>query len=163
VSEQLPAPSTALRSQVADLRAELSEARAGKESRCRLSALIKGLPGGVLVLDSTATSKMQPGGRDCWGAAAAQSFAAVLARAATGAGGGTGEHLELHSGRFANLSRRGIAQRRRKWCCWPMYRSHLMQVLFDAPARLLTLGELAAGLAHQIRTPLAAACCTPRR
>ena len=35
--------------------------------------------------------------------------------------------------------------------------SHLMQVLLARQQRLLTLGELAAGLAHQIRTPLAAA------
>ncbi len=35
--------------------------------------------------------------------------------------------------------------------------SHLMQVLLTRQQRLLTLGELAAGLAHQIRTPLAAA------
>jgi two-component system, sensor histidine kinase FlrB len=35
--------------------------------------------------------------------------------------------------------------------------SHMMQVLLARQQRLLTLGELAAGLAHQIRTPLAAA------
>ena len=35
--------------------------------------------------------------------------------------------------------------------------SHLMQTLLTRQQRLLTLGELAAGLAHQIRTPLAAA------
>src|SRR6202000_3524260 len=35
--------------------------------------------------------------------------------------------------------------------------AHLMQVLLTRQQRLLTLGELAAGLAHQIRTPLAAA------
>ena len=35
--------------------------------------------------------------------------------------------------------------------------SHLMQVFLPRQQRLLTLGELAAGLAHQIRTPLATA------
>jgi two-component system, sensor histidine kinase FlrB len=35
--------------------------------------------------------------------------------------------------------------------------AHLMQVQLARQQRLLTLGELAAGLAHQIRTPLAAA------
>jgi two-component system sensor histidine kinase FlrB len=35
--------------------------------------------------------------------------------------------------------------------------AHLMQVMLARQQRLLTLGELAAGLAHQIRTPLAAA------
>ena len=35
--------------------------------------------------------------------------------------------------------------------------SHLMNVFLTRQQRLVTLGELAAGLAHQIRTPLAAA------
>ncbi len=35
--------------------------------------------------------------------------------------------------------------------------SHLMNVFLARQQRLLTMGELAAGLAHQIRTPLAAA------
>ncbi|HMD29507.1 MAG TPA: ATP-binding protein, partial [Steroidobacteraceae bacterium] len=35
--------------------------------------------------------------------------------------------------------------------------AHLMQIFLTRQQRLLTLGELAAGLAHQIRTPLAAA------
>ena len=37
--------------------------------------------------------------------------------------------------------------------------THMMQVLLARQQRLLTLGELGAGLAHQIRTPLAAPCC----
>ena len=53
VSEQLSGAFDSLRSQVAQLRAELGEAHAGKEHlAARLSALIKGLPGGVLVLDA---------------------------------------------------------------------------------------------------------------
>ena len=52
VSEQLSGAFDSLRTQVAQLRADLSEAHAGKEHlAARLSALIKGLPGGVLVLD----------------------------------------------------------------------------------------------------------------
>src|SRR5882724_10933793 len=53
VSEQLSGAFDSLRTQVAQLRVELGEARAGKEHLAgRLSALINGLPGGVLVLDS---------------------------------------------------------------------------------------------------------------
>jgi two-component system sensor histidine kinase FlrB len=53
VSEQLSGHFESLRAQVAQLRAELGEAHAGKEHlAARLSALIKGLPGGVLGLDS---------------------------------------------------------------------------------------------------------------
>jgi len=160
VSEQLSGAFDALRAQVADLRAELSEARAGKEHlAARLSALIKGLPGGVLVLDSGGNiQECNPVARELLGEPLlAQSFAAVLARAATGAGGGTGEHLELHSGRFANLSRRELHSGGEVVLLADVTESHLMQVLLTRQQRLLTLGELAAGLAHQIRTPLAAA------
>jgi two-component system sensor histidine kinase FlrB len=160
VSEQLSGAFDALRTQVADLRAELGEARAGKEQlAARLSALIKGLPGGVLVLDSEGTiQECNPVARELLGEPLlAQSFAAVLARAATGAGGGTGEHIELRSGRFANLSRRELHSGGEVVLLADVTESHLMQVLLTRQQRLLTLGELAAGLAHQIRTPLAAA------
>ena len=53
VSEQLSGAFDALRGQVAQLRHELNEAHAGRDSlAARLSALIEGLPGGVLVLDA---------------------------------------------------------------------------------------------------------------
>jgi two-component system sensor histidine kinase FlrB len=160
VSEQLSGAFDALRAQVADLRAELSEARAGKEHlAARLSALIKGLPGGVLVLDSDGNiQECNPVARELLGEPLlAQSFAAVLARAAAGAGGGTGEHIELRSGRFANLSRRELHSGGEVVLLADVTESHLMQVLLTRQQRLLTMGELAAGLAHQIRTPLAAA------
>jgi two-component system sensor histidine kinase FlrB len=160
VSEQLSGAFDALRAQVADLRAELSEARAGKEHLAsRLSALIKGLPGGVLVLDSDGMiQECNPVARELLGEPLlAQSFAAVLARAATGAAGGTGEDIELRSGRFANLSRRELHSGGEVVLLADVTESHLMQVLLTRQQRLLTLGELAAGLAHQIRTPLAAA------
>ena len=160
VSEQLSGAFDALRAQVADLRAELSEARAGKEHlAARLSALIKGLPGGVLVLDSDGNiQECNPVARELLGEPLlAQSFAAVLARAAAGAGGGVGEHTELRSGRFVNISRRELHSGGEVVLLADVTESHLMQVLLARQQRLLTLGELAAGLAHQIRTPLAAA------
>ena len=53
VSEQLSGAFDSLRNQVARLRADLGEAHAGRDHlAARLSALLKGLPGGVLVLDS---------------------------------------------------------------------------------------------------------------
>ncbi len=111
-SGQLSGAFDALRAQVAELRAELGEARAGKEHlAARLSALITGLPGGVLVLDSGGEiQECNPAARELLGEPLlAQSFAAVLARAAIGAGGGgLGEPIELRSGRFANVSRREL-------------------------------------------------------
>ena len=160
VSEQLSSAFDSLRAQVAQLRGELGEAQAGKEHlAARLSALIKGLPGGVLVLDSRGEIlECNPVARELLGEPLlAQSFAAVLARAATGAGAGLlGEHTELRSGRFVNISRRQL-QSGEVVLLTDVTESHLMQVLLTRQQRLLTLGELAAGLAHQIRTPLATA------
>ncbi|HEY5264099.1 MAG TPA: ATP-binding protein [Steroidobacteraceae bacterium] len=160
VSEQLSGAFDSLRAQVAQLRAELSEAHAGKEHlAARLSALVKGLPGGVLVLDgggnilecNPAACELLPGEP-----LLTQSFAALLARAVVGSGG-MGEHTELRSGRFVNISRRELSSGGEVVLLTDVTESHLMQVFLTRQQRLLTLGELAAALAHQIRTPLAAA------
>jgi two-component system sensor histidine kinase FlrB len=164
VSEQLSGAFDSLRTQVAQLRAELGAAHAGKEHlAARLSALIAGLPGGVLVLDGAGEIlECNPAARDLLGEPLlAQCFAAVLQRAATagtgvGAGGGA-EHTELSSGRFVNISRRDLDSGGEVVLLTDVTESHLMQVFLARQQRLLTLGELAAGLAHQIRTPLAAA------
>jgi two-component system, sensor histidine kinase FlrB len=158
VSEQLSGAFDSLRSQVAQLRQELCEAHAGKEHlAARLSALIAGLPGGVLVLDSGGLiQECNPAARDLLGEPLlAQVFTEVLARATVSAG--VGEHIELRGGRFANVSRRELPTGGEVVLLTDVTESHLMQTLLTRQQRLLTLGELAAGLAHQIRTPLAAA------
>jgi two-component system sensor histidine kinase FlrB len=160
VSEQLSGAFDSLRTQVAQLRVELGEAHAGKEHlAARLSALINGLPGGVLVLDSAGDiQECNPVARELLGEPLlAQPFAAALARAAAGAGVVGGEHTELRSGRFINISRRELPSGGEVVLLTDVTEAHLMQVFLTRQQRLLTLGELAAGLAHQIRTPLAAA------
>ena len=71
--------------------------------------------------------------------------------------GGGDDRIELSSGRFLNVSRRNLAGGGEVVLLTDVTESHLMQVLLARQQRLLTLGELAAGLAHQIRTPLSAA------
>jgi len=159
VSEQLSGAFESLRGQVAQLRTELGDARAGKEHlAARLSALVKGLPGGVLVLDANGVIlEYNPAAAELLGEPLlGQAFAAVCARATIGSQG-IREHAELRSGRFVNLSRRDLANGGEVVLLTDVTESHLMQVLLSRQQRLLTLGELAAGLAHQIRTPLAAA------
>jgi len=88
----------------------LGEAHAGKEHlAARLSALIKGLPGGVLVLDAGGEIlECNPAARELLGEPLlARGFNAVLARATVNAGA-VGEHTELRSGRFVNISRREL-------------------------------------------------------
>src|SRR5579883_3169334 len=159
VSDQLSAAFAALGAQVAQLRDELREAHAGRAHLAdRLAALIEALPGGVLVLDA--------GGQvlECNPAALAllgeplrgMNYAAAFARNRAGASA-LGEPTELRSGRFVNVSRRALSGGGEVVLLTDVTESHLMQRLILRQQRLLTLGELAAGLAHQIRTPLAAA------
>ena len=160
VSEQLSGAFDSLRTEVTQLRGELGAAHAGKEHlAARLSALIAGLPGGVLVLDSAGEIlECNPAARELLGEPLlAQPFEAVLERAAAAGAGGAGEHTELRSGRFVNISRRELQSGGEVVLLTDVTESHLMQVFLTRQQRLLTLGELAAGLAHQIRTPLAAA------
>jgi two-component system sensor histidine kinase FlrB len=85
-----------------------------------------------------------------------QSFTSVLARAAANADESP-EHRELRTGRFVNISRRELIQGGEVVLLTDVTESHRMQVFLARQQRLLTMGELAAGLAHQIRTPLATA------
>jgi len=159
VSEQLSDAFDALRTEVAQLRGQLGEAHAGKEHlAARLSALITGLPGGVLVLDAAGEiQECNPAARELLGEPLIQqAFADVMTRAAAGVSG-VGEHTELRTGKFVNISRRELASGGEVVLLTDVTESHLMQVFLARQQRLLTLGELAAGLAHQIRTPLAAA------
>jgi two-component system sensor histidine kinase FlrB len=159
VSEQLSGAFESLRGQVAQLQSELGEARAGKQHlAARLSVLIKGLPGGVLVLDSLGRiQEYNPAAVQLLGEPLlGQLFTAVLARAAVNARS-VGEHAELRSGRFVNVSRRDLKDGGDVVLLTDVTETHLMQVFLTRQQRLLTMGELAAGLAHQIRTPLAAA------
>jgi two-component system sensor histidine kinase FlrB len=159
VSEQLSGAFDSLTGEVAQLRLQLQEAHAGNAHlAARLAALVKGIPGGVLLLDSLGDiQECNPGASDLLGdPLLGQSFAAVLARAAANPGGAV-EHTELRNGRFVNISRRHLSGSGEVVLVADITESHMMQVLLTRQQRLLTLGELAAGLAHQIRTPLAAA------
>ena len=111
VSEQLSSAFDALRGQVTQLRHELNEAHAGRDSlAARLSALIEGLPGGVLVLDARGDiHEANPAAVTLLGEPLLrQPFETVLARAAVN-DAAIGEHTELRTGRFVNLSRRELA------------------------------------------------------
>jgi two-component system, sensor histidine kinase FlrB len=159
VSQQLSGAFDSLRSQVAQLQGELIEARAGREHlAARLSALVESLPGGVLVLDpSGRIQEANPAAVVLLGEPLlGEEFPVALARSAVNSGA-IGEHIELRSGRYVNLSRRETSRGSEVVLLTDVTESHLMQVFLTRQQRLLTLGELAAGLAHQIRTPLAAA------
>jgi two-component system sensor histidine kinase FlrB len=159
VSEQLSEAFDALRSQVAQLHVELGEAISVKDNlAARLGALLKGLPGGVVVLDALdVIVEINPAAEQLLGGPIlGQSFTTALAQAAVNADESP-EYRELRSGRFVNISRRELALGGEVILLTDVTESHLMQMSLARQQRLLTMGELAAGLAHQIRTPLATA------
>jgi two-component system sensor histidine kinase FlrB len=159
VSEQLTGAFDSLRGQVAKLQHDLTEAHAGNEHlAARMSALVKGLPGGVLVLDAQGgIFECNPAAIELLGEPVlGETLSTVLERSVTSSGS-LSEHIELRSGRFVNLSRRDLAGGGEVVLLTDVTESHLMQVFMARQQRLLTMGELAAGLAHQIRTPLATA------
>ena len=159
VSEQLSGAFDSLRAEVGRLRLQLQEAQAGSaDLAARLAALVNGIPGGVLLLDALGgIQECNPGAIDLLGEPLlGESFASVLARATLNTAGAV-EHTKLRNGRFVNISRRHSSGNGEVVLVTDITESHLMQTLLTRQQRLLTLGELAAGLAHQIRTPLAAA------
>jgi two-component system sensor histidine kinase FlrB len=158
-SDQLSGAFDSLRAQLEQLRADLKEATAGKEQLAlRLSALIRGLPGGVLVLDGDGViHESNPLAAELLGnPLQGLRYSAVLARASVNPRA-TPDQTELRSGKFVNISRRMLEGGGEVLLVTDVTESHMMQVLLARQQRLLTMGELAAGLAHQIRTPLAAA------
>jgi two-component system sensor histidine kinase FlrB len=159
VSEQLTGAFDSLRGQVAKLQHDLTEAHAGNEHlAARMSALVKGLPGGVLVLDAQGSIfECNPAAIELLGEPVlGETLSTVLERSVPSSGS-LSEHIELRSGRFVNMSRRDLAGGGEVVLLTDITESHLMQVFMARQQRLLTMGELAAGLAHQIRTPLATA------
>ena len=158
-AEQLSGAFDSLRGEVTRLSLQLQESEAGSaDLAARLAALVNGIPGGVLLLDTLGgIRECNPGAIELLGEPLlGQSFAAVLTRAALNAPAAA-EHTELRTGRFVNILRRRLSGHGEVVLVTDITESHAMQVLLTRQQRLLTLGELAAGLAHQIRTPLAAA------
>jgi two-component system sensor histidine kinase FlrB len=159
VSEQLSGAFEALRGEAARLRTALDEAHAGKQHlAARLTVILSGLPGGVLVLDAAERiQEFNPAALKLLGEPLfEQSFASVLDRSVVQATG-IADHTELANGRFVNISRRDLSGGGEVVLLTDVTEAHLMQLLLRRQQRLLTMGELAAGLAHQIRTPLATA------
>ncbi|HMD74103.1 MAG TPA: ATP-binding protein [Steroidobacteraceae bacterium] len=159
VSEHLSEAFDCLRAEVAQLRTQLDEAHAGNEHlAARLAALLNALPGGVLVLDERGSIReCNPAALELLGEPVLSlSFGSVFARAAVDSTR-VHEHIELRSGRFVNIARRELSGGGEVILLADVTESHLMQAFLARQQRLLTLGELAAGLAHQIRTPLATA------
>jgi two-component system sensor histidine kinase FlrB len=159
VSEQLTGAFDSLRAQVAQLQGDLTEAHAGNEHlAARMAALVKGLPGGVLVINAQGmVFECNPAAIELLGEPLLGVTLSTVLQRTVSTSGSLSEHIELRNGRFVNMSRRDLAGGGEVVLFTDITESHLMQVFMARQQRLLTMGELAAGLAHQIRTPLATA------
>ena len=156
-----------LESQVARLHEELAVANserlrelAEKEQLAnRLERLLEGLPAGVLVLDGDGVVRdCNPAAIDLLGEPLlGERWREVIERAFEH-GAGHGEEMLLRDGRRVSISVRGLGSEPGQIVLLKdVTETRALQEMVARQQRLTAMGEVAAGLAHQIRTPLASA------
>lgn len=167
VSAQLETSYRDLERQIAGLNAELGEARRAQAMQAeenrrlaeRLAELIGALPGGVVVLDATATIvECNPAARELLGdPLVGEAWRNVAARALQSVSRLAGE-FTLSNGRRVTLAERPLrASSGRIVLVTDITETSLVRELLERNKRLTSMGEMAAVLAHQVRTPLTAA------
>lgn len=164
VSHELDTTYRELEAKVAALTDELAAARsarlvelAEKEKLAnRLSALVAALPGGVLLVDAGGIVRdANPVARSLLGDPLMGSpWAVVLERACQEQTLETRELLQLDGRRFSVSTRTLDDTGERVVLVTDVTQVHQLQEQLGRKKRLTALGEMAARLAHQIRTPL---------
>lgn len=167
VSSELDASYRILQSRVAALTAELNEARsqrlqelAEKEQLAnRLALLMDALPGAVVVLDTAdqvreanreASSLLGTDPVNCQWQDILERITQVSTR--------RGQELMLRDGRRLSLTQRALSDgHERLILITDVTELHALQDAVNREKRLSALGEMAARLAHQVRTPLSSA------
>lgn len=146
--------------ELAEARSERLEQLAEKERLAeRLTRLIETLPGGVLVINQhDVICEVNRGALDLLGEPLLeQPWSTIKARAFLASDGGDAQY-RLHDGRAINLSCSELGQG--NGCIVLLQDVSEMRALQEQvhrDRRLAAMGEMAASLAHQIRTPLASA------
>ncbi|MHA7815446.1 MAG: sensor histidine kinase [Pseudohaliea sp.] len=167
LSEELSSAYFGLADRVAGLEAELARSRQEKERQReekqhladRLSALLDSLPGGVVVHDSagrvTAGNAVARSwfGLELTGRTWPELLAAGRLRPVDG-----GRELEAEDGSQLTTSRRYLPGRRETIILLTdVTEQRQLQAALEQNRRLATMGEMAARVAHQLRTPLSTA------
>ena len=166
-SRQLSESYAELEAQVASLTDELTAARderlremAEKERiGRRLEQLLQALPGGVIVIDQEGRVRDPNPAAEALlgGGLAGQPWETVKGRAFTSRDATTGE-VALRTGRRVSISQRTLEpEQERIVLLTDVSETRALQDLVDRQQRLAAIGEMAARLAHQIRTPVSAA------
>lgn len=167
LSMQLAASYRDLEARVARLNEELAAARserlkqlAEKERLAnRLARLLEALPGGVVVLDGNGTvQECNPAAVDLLGDPLVGVAWRDVARRAFAPRPGDSREVTLHDGRQASISTRSLGAEPGQILLFnDVTETRKLQEMVNRHRRLSAMGEMAAKLAHQIRTPLASA------
>lgn len=166
-SRQLSRSYEELEQRVADLNQELASAREARMRELaekerlgnRLEQLLEALPGGVVVIDRGGrVTESNPAAESLLGRPLnGEPWEAVRRRAFRGEISRAGE-VNLRTGRRVSLSQRDLrGEEGRIMLLTDVSETRALQELVDRHQRLSAMGEMAARLAHQIRTPLSAA------
>ncbi len=162
VGSQLASSYGDLQQRVITLTEELSQARTEKIRQlvekerlaARLEKLLQTLPGGVLVLDEQGMIlEANPGAHQLLGERLLQRSWEEVATSVFVSGS---RELQLRDGRWVSLSTSSLDGDEGKiLLLTDVSEARRLQELLNQHRRLTVLGEMAAALAHQIRTPLA--------
>lgn len=166
-SRELSSSYTKLEYQVAELTAELSASRAGQARElqekqrlaARLNNLLDALPGGVVVLDQHGlVQEFNPAASELLGdIARGATWHSIVARAFAPRWD-DGHDLSLSDGRRVNIATQALSgEPGQILLIKDVTETRLLQDQLAHHKRLSAKTEMAAAMAHQIRTPLAAA------
>lgn len=173
VSGQLGSSWRDLEQQVSKLQQQLATARDEKRQEAernerlarRLGTVLETLPGGLVVLDGdNRVNEVNSVARGMFGEPLeGMAWADVAQRAFSGRSSGQGDYL-LADGRRLSLAQRGLeaddtGQRTagKVLLFSDITEQRKIESLFERHRRLASMGEMAAALAHQVRTPLSSA------
>ena len=167
VSVELDATYRGLQARVADLTAELGSARTARLRELdekerlanRLSSLVSALPGGVLIVDRQQCIRdANPEALQVLGAPLIGEPWEDVLRRSSGRASLKSNQLQLANGRrYSVVSRVLDDLGDQVLLITDVTEVHQLQAQLARKQRLAALGEMAARLAHQVRTPLSAA------
>ncbi len=148
-----------LENRVSLLNTELSRANAARAKLDeRFERLLEALAGGVLLLDADdVVQGCNPAASEMLGEPLLDQPWESIRRRAFPNGSLFGGEFALASGRHVTMSRRPLGGDSHVVLVTDVTESHLVREIAARSQRLATMGEMAARLAHQLRTPLAAA------
>ena len=167
LSDQLAESYHALEQQVSHLNEELTESRDARLKELtekerlanRLSTLLQALPGGVIVLDSDGRiQEFNPTAVDLLGTPLHDQLWADVISRAFAPRTDDGHEVSLADGRRVNISTCPLSNEPGQIILiTDVTEMRDLQDNLNQNQRLVEMGEMAASLAHQIRTPLASA------